>query len=221
MYNNTSQRCFKITKPSTLFNNFSLPVVNAIKHAVVSCNSPSPVVIAKGDSAATGHFFRPEDTHVLVNMRKECGPLVTLPDNDVIGSSHTAQLPTLPSLSTQATKTAVLPQLASSSLVSLSQLCDDDCQCLLTKEKLEVIKDGKFVLENGAGTSVLQGVRNPHDRLWDIPIPQPLSTTKLPISNSHSLNQYHVNNITMDKLTSTINSFQQRDSHTNSSSSHF
>ena len=129
--------------------------------------------MAKGDSAATGHFFMLGDAAVLKNVKKECGINVTLPDDDVIESSHTAQLPTKFSLPTAATKTSILPRLASSSLISLPQFCDNDCECLLTKDSLHVVKGGNFVLDpNNKGTQILYGFRNQHDRLWDIPIPQ-------------------------------------------------
>ena len=56
----------------------------------------------------------------------------------------------------------VLPSLKSSSLISLGQLCDDDCSVLLDKKKLYVKKNNSMVLE---------GNRNMKDGLWDIPIP--------------------------------------------------
>ena len=43
------------------------------------------------------------DADVLQNIKKDSGLTVTLPDDDVIESSHTAQLPTNVSLSSAAT----------------------------------------------------------------------------------------------------------------------
>ena len=55
----------------------------------------------------------------------------------------------------------ILPELKSSSLISMGQLCDDDCLVVLSKKKLAAIKDNKIVLK---------GTRNKKDGLWDIPI---------------------------------------------------
>ena len=52
-------------------------------------------VVAKGDCAATGHYFCPRNEEVLNKVRQERGPSVALPNNDVIKATHTAQLPTL------------------------------------------------------------------------------------------------------------------------------
>ena len=115
LFDHTTSRSFKITTPSTSSHNVS-HTVNTIIDSNLSCTYP-PIVLAKGDSAASGHFIRPNDTHVLDNVEEECDTAVTLPDNDVIGSSHSGQLPNIKELPRPATKASVLPQLASSSLV--------------------------------------------------------------------------------------------------------
>ena len=147
LFDHTTSRSFKITTPSNSSHNVS-HTVNTIIDSNLSCTHP-PIVLAKGDSAASGHFIRPNDAHVLDDVEEECDTAVTLPDNDVIGSSHSGQLPNIKELPRPATKASVLPQLASSSLVSLPQLCDHGCQCLLTKDALTVIKDGTYVLQGG------------------------------------------------------------------------
>ena len=95
--------------------------------------------MAKGDSAATGHFFTLNDAHVLKEIKQDKEITVTLPDNDVIGSTHSAQLPTPKSLPKTATKASILPNLTSSSLVSLPQFCDHGCEVLLTPTDLHVV----------------------------------------------------------------------------------
>ena len=44
----------------------------------------------------------------------------------------------------------------------MGKLCDDDCTAIFTKEKMEVIKNKKLVLE---------GLRNKYDGLWDVELP--------------------------------------------------
>ena len=55
----------------------------------------------------------------------------------------------------------VLPELRSLSLISIGQLCDDNCKVLLITKKLYAIKEVDIILE---------GNRNLNDGLWDIPI---------------------------------------------------
>ena len=55
----------------------------------------------------------------------------------------------------------VLLRLKSASLVSIGKLYDDNCDILLNKRKLIVVKDNEIVL---------QGFRNYSDDLWDLPI---------------------------------------------------
>ena len=54
-----------------------------------------------------------------------------------------------------------MPQLKSSSLLSLGQLCDDGCDVILNKGKLYAVKNKEVIL---------QGFRNTTDSLWDIPV---------------------------------------------------
>ena len=64
-------------------------------------------------------------------------------------------------LSTKGKTAIVLPDLTSSSLASLGQLCDDGCKVNLDKHKLSVHEDEDLIIE---------GARNKTDGLWDIPI---------------------------------------------------
>ena len=118
-------------------------------------------MIAKGDSAASSHYWREEDTDVLENIQPSNGPTVRLPDNTAITANRKAVLPLMDNLSEQAKKVNIIPKLNSSSLVSLGQLCDDDCNILLHKKVMYAIKNNKIVLT---------GYRNPNDGLWDIPV---------------------------------------------------
>ena len=144
---------------------------------------PPPVVIAKGDSGATNHYFALQDAHGLDDTdTTDAGIEVTLPTKATVTSTHQGHLP-FSNLSKHATKTEVFPDLHHS-LISLGQLCDDDCLVLLHKKKLIAAKDGKIVLT---------GDRNQYDKLWDIPLPQRQSSPKpiskhVPLPKKHSLN---------------------------------
>ena len=118
-------------------------------------------VVAKGDSAASSHYWREKDTEVLENITLCNGPTVRLPDNTAISANKKAILPLPSTLSEKAKKVNILLKLNSSSLISLGQLCDDDCKVILHKKFLLATKNNKVVL---------QGYRNISDGLWDIPI---------------------------------------------------
>jgi hypothetical protein len=119
------------------------------------------MITAKGDSGASHHYIRPEDANCLTNLKRNTSFKVTLPNADSIPSNVTGHLSLSPTLSTKSQHAAVLPQLKSASLISLGQLCDDDCTVELTKTDLKVRKNNKLVLS---------GTRNESDGLWDIPI---------------------------------------------------
>ena len=80
-------------------------------------------------------------------------------------------------LSHNAKDDIVLPDLKISSLISLGQLCDDDCVIILDKKVLEVRKKHKLVMK---------GIRNMKDRLWDIPITYSTIKENYELLSSHA-----------------------------------
>ena len=149
-------------------------VTNKFKHSCFATKSShlppsslpqaSPVVIAKGDSAASKHYFKSDDKHILVKVKFDAnGPTVILPNSSWLKSFESGELPISTLISALGKKTAIFDELHSS-LISLGQLCDDNCVVVLGKYLLEVIKDNKVVLRGPRSTS--------GDGLWDIPLPQ-------------------------------------------------
>ena len=130
-------------------------------------NSPNKnrIVIAKGDSGATHHYIRPQDEDCLKNRKPNTTIKVTLPNAQAISSTTQGDLSLHKSISKQGRNAIILPQLQSSSLISLGQLCDDDCQVHLDKKKLKVYKNKEIIL---------RGIRNRRDGLWDMLLHQPL-----------------------------------------------
>ena len=92
---------------------------------------PKYKIIAKGDSAASKHYWREQDLVFLANLRPYSGPSVTLPDADMIPPSQKRLIPLSKQLFIEAQIATALPQLKSSSLISLGQVCDDDCTVIL------------------------------------------------------------------------------------------
>jgi hypothetical protein len=129
----------------------------------------SPCIIAKGDSAASSHYWRKQDAQCLEGVQNFEGPSVLLPNRKTIQATQKGQLPLSTKLSPQAQTAMILPQLKSASLISIGQLCDDNCDVLLNKHHLVAIKDKQVILT---------GVRNPYDKLWDIPVQKQAITSR-------------------------------------------
>ena len=88
----------------------------------------------KGDSAASSHYIRTSDQKCLSNIIPYTGTSFMLPDADSIPTSHQCNLNLHDSLSLAASMGTILPNLKSSSLLSLGKICDDDCEVLLQKK---------------------------------------------------------------------------------------
>ena len=80
-------------------------MLNSIKYNKDLCYSKIPadnptkkleVVIAKGDSAVSGHFWIDKDINCLQNVIDKKEPDVTIPDSSQINAIHQGKLP-LPS----------------------------------------------------------------------------------------------------------------------------
>jgi len=89
-----------------------------------------PPVIAKADSGASVHYFKPEGAAtVLVHnvTATPNGPSVYLPNGTILRAQRKGQLLLSEHLSSKAQTTQILEGIAESSLISLGQLCDDNC----------------------------------------------------------------------------------------------
>ena len=80
-----------------------------------------------------------------------------------MSSTLSGILPLSPSLSTKAQSAFVLNDLQTGTLVSLAQLCDDDCIALFTKHDVQIVKNN---------TVLITGTRTPAG-LWSIPLDVP------------------------------------------------
>ena len=109
----------------------------------LDCHKNNHFCITKADTGASNHYWRKSDKHILKNIKNKTGPSVQLPNSEIIDSTAAGQLSLSPELSSNAQETMVLPKLTSSNLISLGQLCDDNCNIILNKKKcvrLRIIK---------------------------------------------------------------------------------
>ena len=125
--------------------------------------SYAQVVKVKPDTGASSHYFKATDSAALRNVKPALqGPAVTLPDLSTIQASANGQLNLHPSLSKQATTAHVFDGLTNASLLSVGQLCDDNCTAIFDKAAMKIVKNGM---------TIIQGERNNVDGLWDIALP--------------------------------------------------
>ena len=93
------------------------------------------MIYAKRDSAATAHYFKCEDKIALQNIKNTIGPTVTLPNNTTITSTISGTAPLSTSLNDKGKQVHVFKNLKNASLISLGQLCDNDCEITLYKKR--------------------------------------------------------------------------------------
>ena len=88
------------------------------------------------------------------------GPTVLSASGDVMRSCVTGILPLSPLLSDTAQKAFVLDELRTGTLVSLAQICDDDCLAVFSKFDVKILKKDQVIIT---------GVRTDNG-LWTIPL---------------------------------------------------
>jgi len=132
--------------------------------------------VLKADSGATGHYLRTSDKAILQKLHPTTsGPTVRLPDHQLITPTQSGILP-IPTLHDFACTAHIYPKLQSASLLSIGQLCDNDCTALFTKHDLKIL--------NKHNNLILTGHRNLSDGLWDID----LTSNYTPCPTTTSLN---------------------------------
>ena len=113
----------------------------------------------KADSDASGTYLMKNHANKLTNLQlTNDGPMVGTPTGLLIELDEKVNLP-VQGLSDEATNAHVFPALTSASLLSMGQLCDNDCTAIFTKNDLKIFKNEKLVIK---------GVCNNKDGLWDV-----------------------------------------------------
>ena len=99
-----------------------------------------PSFIAKADSGASNHYIPLKHSTTLSNIQSTEGPTVFLADDSTMNAAITGTLPLSAKLSSSAQKTHAFQELKTP-LISLGQLCDDNCEVRLKKHTINVHKD--------------------------------------------------------------------------------
>jgi hypothetical protein len=116
------------------------------------------------DSGATGTFVASANVqHFRHPLLISNGPHVLSASGDVMSSTLCGILPLSPHLSSTAQSAFVLDDLRTGTLVSLAQLCDDDCVAIFTRLGVKILKHN---------TVLITGSCTPN-RLWSITLQVP------------------------------------------------
>jgi hypothetical protein len=91
---------------------------------------------------------------------------VNMPNGMTIQLSHTCNL-LLTDLPHQAQQAHILPGLVHNSLISVGQLCDNECSFTFTQDQVTVSRNGK---------DVMYGSRDPKSRLWRVNLNQKMKS---------------------------------------------
>ena len=110
------------------------------------CCSPPPSLSTNRyailDSGATGTFVTPADAEHLHNKSViEDGPTVLSASGRTMPTEIQGQLSLSPKLSPFAQAAFVLDDLKTGTLISLAQLCNDDCIAIFTKYDVQLLKN--------------------------------------------------------------------------------
>jgi hypothetical protein len=95
-----------------------------------------------------------------------------------IQSSHTCSL-LLTDLPHQARQSPIWPGPIHSSLISVGQLCDNECSVIFTQYQVTVYRSGK---------DVIYGSRDPKSRLWRVNLKQKMNTKIAQCNHAHDNN---------------------------------
>jgi hypothetical protein len=108
-----------------------------------------------------------------------------MPNGTTIQSSHSCNL-LLTDLPHQARQDHILPGLVHNSLISVGQLCDNECSVTFTQDQVTVSKTGK---------DVMYGSRDPKSRLWRVNLKQKMKPEIVQCNHAHdNNNQKDLNN---------------------------
>ena len=119
------------------------------------------MTIAEADSGASNHYVPTSYKDALLHLKEAPGPTVSSANGTTMQSLASGTLKLSKILSPTAQRAHVLNDLKTP-LLSMGQLCDNDCTIELSKTKLNVLKNNNIIM---------QGKRNLQDGLWDIPLP--------------------------------------------------
>ena len=100
----------------------------------------------------------PHCSHIASTMS---GPTVQVANGNIIKPALRATLKLSNKISTKAQSSHVFNDITTSYLISMGQLCDDNCVAIFTKFDMKILKDNQIIIT---------GLRDRTNGLWNIPL---------------------------------------------------
>ena len=120
------------------------------------------------DTAATHSYFSEDATDYCENIKPSNGPHVKVANGNIITPTAQAKIKLYSELSDEAQHVYMFDDLVTGSLLSINQLCDDDCITLFSKYNLKILKNNKVIIEG----------KIDNNGLWHVPLSHPRLDTK-------------------------------------------
>ena len=114
---------------------------------------PTPTYIsndndAVADTGASSHYLHPKYKHLCTNIQPaNTNSRVLIANGYVKTSDNKAILPLTAELNPVEKKVNILDNLQKGTLISIGQLCNDDCVVLFRKYHATILKNGKVVIQ--------------------------------------------------------------------------
>ena len=111
------------------------------------------------------------------------GPSAVTASGGELTANTRINVPMASELSEVATQGHIMTSLQTGTLISIGQLCDNDCVAIFSKYNCKIVKNGKIIIE---------GPRTPHNRLWSIPLSSRTFESANGIITNHKTKLYFV-----------------------------
>ena len=99
------------------------------------------------DTGATSHCIINKHAKLSSNITKtNYGSTVSSANGTDMNTTHTGTVPLSPGISQQAQKGNILNGIVTESLISIRQLCNDNCIAIFTKHNVKILKDNKIII---------------------------------------------------------------------------
>ena len=114
-------------------------------------------------TAATHNYFSEDAIEYCNNIKPAHDPYVKVANGDVITPTSQAKIQLSSELSDEVQHVFMLNDLATGFLLSIGQLCDDDCIALFSKYYLKILKNNKVIIKS----------KRNNNSLWDVLLHHP------------------------------------------------
>ena len=131
-------------------------------YSIISSDNPlnTPNKVGIPDTAATKHYITEDVLDICTSVQDTIGPNVAVADGRIMVPTKKAILPLPAKLRDKAKIAFSFQNLKSGSLISIGQLCDDDCIAIFSRYDVQIIKDHQVLIKG----------KRTDNGLWNIPL---------------------------------------------------